>query len=207
MSTAWSIKGEYVEACSCAFLCPCITKNATTPATEDFCKFAMTYRIDSGRFGAVDLGGVSFAVIAQSKAIMSEGGWTLGVIVDDRASDEQANAIVEIASGRAGGPMAAMAPLIGDFRGVERHTIRFEMAGSRRATSIPGILEQEVEGIPSVATPGEFVAIDNTFHPANKRLNLATAIKNVIACFDIRWTDASNRRNGHFASFAWSGSA
>ena len=52
MNSTWSIAGEYMEACSCDFLCPCITKNATTPATEDFCKFAMTYRVDSGSFGA-----------------------------------------------------------------------------------------------------------------------------------------------------------
>jgi hypothetical protein len=60
--------------------------------------------------------------------------------------------------------------------------------------------EQEVEGVPSVSASGECLAIDNTFHPANKRLNLATAVKNLIACFGIRWDDATDR-NGHFASF------
>lgn len=207
MSNAWSISGEYLEACSCAYLCPCATSNATAPATEDFCKFAMTYRIDTGRFGATELGGVTFAVVAQSKAIMAEGGWAVGVIVDERVTDDQANAVVEIASGRAGGPMAAMAPLIADFRGVERRPIRFALAGGRRAVTIAGMLEQEVEGVPSVSVPGECLALDNTFHPANKRLNLATALKNVISCFGIRWSDDSHRRNGHFAPFAWSGSA
>jgi hypothetical protein len=166
----------------------------------------MTYRIDSGRFGGIDLGGVSFAVVAESKAVMGTGDWIVGVIVDDRATQEQADAIVAIASGRAGGPLAALAPLIADFRGVERHPIRFEMAAHRRAVTIPGVLEQEVEGVPSVSASGECLAIDNTFHPANKRLNLATAVKNLIACFGIRWDDATDR-NGHFASFAWHGSA
>jgi hypothetical protein len=102
--------------------------------------------------------------------------------------------------------MAAVSPLVGEFRGLERHPIRFEMTGTRRAVTIPGVLEQQVEGVPSVAAPGECLAIDNTFHPANKRLNLATALKNVINCFGIRWTDATNR-NGHFAAFAWHGPA
>ena len=207
MSSAWSIRGEYLEACSCAYLCPCATSNATAPATEEFCRFAMTYRIDAGRFGTTDLAGVTFVVVGESKAVMAEGGWIVGLVVDERATEEQANAIVEIASGRAGGPMAAMAPLIADFRGVERHPIRFELAGHRRDVTIAGILEQSVEGVPSVSAPGQCLALDNTFHPANRRLSLATALRNVIDCFGIRWVDDSNRRNGHFAPFAWGSSA
>lgn len=207
MSTNWSIVGEYLEACSCEYLCPCITSNATAPATEGFCRFAMTYRIDSGRFGELDLGGVKFAVVAESKAVMGVGDWIVGVIVDEGATQAQADAIAQIASGQAGGPLAALAPLIADFRGIERHPIRFEMTANRRAVTIPGILEQAVEGVPSVSASGECLAIDNTFHPANKRLNLATAVKNLIACFGIRWDDSSNQRNGHFAPFAWQGAA
>ena len=39
----WTMKGQYMEACSCNFLCPCIPKNATTPATHDFCKVALAF--------------------------------------------------------------------------------------------------------------------------------------------------------------------
>lgn len=207
MSQPWSITGEYMEACSCAYLCPCILSNATGPATEDFCTFTMTYRIDSGSFGTVDLVGVCFTVIAQSKAIMAQGGWILGLIVDSSASGAQADAIGEIASGRAGGPIAALAPLMGEFRGVERHPIRFEIDGTQRRLTIPGVIEQSIEGVPSVSVPGECLAIDNTFHPANKRLGLATTIKNLVACFGLRWDDTSGGRNGHFAPFSWHGSA
>ena len=206
MGERWTIEGQFAEACSCEFLCPCITSNATAPASNDFCRFAMTYRIDAGRYGAMDLAGVRFAVVAESKAVMSEGDWIMGVIVDDGASDAQADAISAIASGRAGGPLAAFAPLVAEFRGVERHPIRVEIDGNRRAVTIPGILEQTVEGVPSIATGGECLAIDNVFHPANKRLNLATALENVIACFGIAWKDATHR-NGHFAAFAWNGSS
>lgn len=206
MGNDWKIEGEYAEACSCEFLCPCITSNATARASNDFCRFAMTYRIDSGRYGTVDLSGVTFAVVGQSRAVMSEGGWVMGVLVDESASDAQADAIGEIASGRVGGPLAAFAPLVADFRGVERQAIRFEVDGSRRTVAAPGVLEQTVEGVPSAVAEGQCVAIDNTFHPANARLNLAHAVKNLIACFGISWNDADHR-NGHFAPFAWSGSA
>jgi len=37
MSEAWSIAGEFMEACSCTFLCPCAPSNASAPATEASC--------------------------------------------------------------------------------------------------------------------------------------------------------------------------
>lgn len=205
MSTSWSVEGEYMEACSCDFLCPCITQNSTTPASHDFCKVAMTYDVRSGRFGAVDLAGVCFAVVAQSKAIMSEGGWALGVIVDDRATDAQAEAIAAIASGQAGGPLAGFAPLVAEFRGLSRARIDFTAEGHRRSVSIDGQLAQTVEGVPSVSVSGACLAIDNTLHPANRRLNLATALKNMIRCFGIEWDAPAGRTNGHFAPFSWQG--
>ena len=205
MATPWSINGEYMEACSCDFLCPCITHNSTTPATNDFCKAAMTFAITQGNFGDTALNGVRFAVIAQSKAIMSQGEWALGVIVDNSASEAQVAAIGAIASGQAGGPLAAFAPLVSDFRGVTRADIVFSAKDHQRTVSIAGQLEQSVQGVPSLSAPGECIAIDNALHPANRRLNLATAIKNVIRVFGIEWDAPGGRTNGHFAPFAWDG--
>lgn len=205
MATSWSLNGEYMEACSCDFLCPCITQNSTTPATHEFCKVAMTFEVAKGHFGTTDLDGVRFAVIAQSKAVMSQGDWALGVIVDEQATDAQVAAIAAIASGQVGGPLAGFAPLVSDFRGVTRAPIAFQAAAHTRTVSIPGQLEQHVEGVPSLSAPGECIAIDNTLHPANRRLNLATAIKNFISSFGISWNAPSGRTNGHFAPFAWAG--
>jgi hypothetical protein len=207
MSTAWTIRGEFAEACSCAFLCPCITSNAAAKATEGFCTFAMTYRIDAGRFGTVDLDGVTFSLIAQSQAVMAAGGWVVGLVVDERASDAQADAVAAIAGGRAGGPFAALAPLIADFRGVERHPIHFAVNGHQRTVSSPGLLEQAVDGVPSLLATGECLAIEGGFHPANRRLALATAAKNLVSAFGLSWKDAGSGRNAHFAPFAWSGAA
>jgi hypothetical protein len=207
MGDAWAIDGEYMEACSCDYLCPCITSNATAAATQGFCIFAMTYRIDHGRFGTVDLSGLTFAIVAKSEAVMSAGNWVLGVIVDDRASDAQAAALADIATGKAGGPMAAFAPLVGELRGVERRPIRFTVEGARRSVTIGGDLEQSIEGVPSPTTPGACLGIDNTFHPANSRLNLAHAQTNVVKCFGLQWSDASGTTNGHFAPFGWGGNA
>ncbi len=46
-----------------------------------------------------------------------------------------------IGSGQAGGPMAAVGPLVSTFAGAEAKAIRIERSGMRRSVSIPGVLD------------------------------------------------------------------
>ena len=200
---AWRVSGDYFETCSCDFICPCISANMAARPTKGECFFAFAFRVDQGRFGAVALDGLAFAVVGVAPGVMGEGNWKVGLIVDDRASAEQQQAITAIASGQAGGPMAALGPLIATFLGVESKPIRFEKSGLKRSLSIPGLLEQAVEGVASAANPSETLVIDNTLHPANPRLALAHAVQSRLRAFGLAWEDTSGRNNGHFAPFAW----
>ena len=205
MATKWSAKGEYMEACSCDFLCPCIPKNATTPATHDFCKVALAFDISEGSFGDTSLAGVRWVFFAQSKAIMGEGEWIGGLVIDPSASDEQVAAIAAICGPDAGDGPGRFAPFISDMRGIERHPVEFRKDGKHVSVKVDGLLDQAVEGVDSLTAEGECVAIDNTFHPVNSRLNLASAVRNMINAFGISFEDMSGRTNGHFASFDWVG--
>ena len=207
MPTPWSASGEYMEACSCDFLCPCIPKNSTTPATHDFCKVALAFEISKGTYGDTDMAGVRFLMVAQSKAIMSHGEWIGGLIIDNSASDEQVAAVAAIAGAEGNGPLSKFAPLISDFRGVERADVKFDKTDKGCNVVVDGMVDQSVVGVESMSKPGEFVCIDNSFHPVNPRLNFATAVKNVIRCFGIEWEDKEQRTNGHFAPFDWAGEA
>ncbi|MBK6659620.1 MAG: DUF1326 domain-containing protein [Proteobacteria bacterium] len=207
MATSWAVKGEYMEACSCDFLCPCIVKNMSLPATHEFCKVALTFEITAGHFGDVKLDGVRFTMFAQSLALMSAGQWIGGLVIDSRASDDQAAAVGTIASAAGNGPLAMFAPLIADFRGVERALIEYERNDATHTVRIAGLLDQSVTGVASMTAPGQCIAIDNTAHPVSKRLNLATAVRNVIDAFGILWRDTSGNNNGHFSPFDWQGQA
>lgn len=207
MAIAWSVKGEFMEACSCNFLCPCITSNLAGPATHDFCKAAMAFEIQSGEFGGTPMGGVRFAFCLQSKAVMAMGDIIAGVIVDTSATDEQVAAVGAIVSGSGGGPLAMLDPLISEFRGIERQSIEFVKDGKHASVKINGILDQAVEGIESPAVEGQCLTIDNTVHPVNTRLNLAVTTRNTINAFGIEWNDSGGNNNGHFASFDWQGEA
>ena len=205
MGTKWSAKGEYMEACSCDFLCPCIPKNSTTPATYDYCKVALAFDTAEGHVGDVDISGIRWVLFVQSKAIMSEGDWIAGLVIDESASDAQADAIARLATPEAGAGIGLFAPAISDFRGVERKAIEFVKNGKHVSVKIDGMLDQAVEGVESASVEGSCVAIDNTAHAVNKRLNLASAVRNMINAFGIQWEDNSGKTNGHFAPFDWDG--
>ena len=203
MAESWRIEGQYFETCNCEFLCPCISSNMAARPDEGDCAVALAFHIDRGAKHRVALDDLSFIVVARSPGPMIDGGWTVGLIVDERASQEQADAILAIASGQAGGPMAAMAPLIGNFVGVERRPIRFEADGLRYAVTAGDLVDQACEGVPSPVADGQPLVIDNTLHPANPRLALAKATRSRFNAFGIGWSDTVGNRNGHFAPFRW----
>ena len=200
---SWQLSGDYFETCSCDYLCPCLPTNLTGQPTKGHCFFAFAFHVDRGRYGSVALDGLNFAVVGLSPGVMVNGNWSVGLITDERASQEQQQALATIASGQGGGPMAALAPLIGKFLGAQAKPIHFQKNGMKRSVSIPGVLDQAVEGVESPAKPGEPLYIDNTLHPANARLALARSAKSHLHVFDLNWDDTSGQNNGHFAPSNW----
>jgi hypothetical protein len=199
----WEISGEYMESCNCDYLCPCIYTNPQAPATHEHCTALMVYRIDRGHHGEVSLDGLKFALVIRSKPVMSDGDWVFACVVDEKADDAQRQALAGIASGKSGGPPQMMRDnLVSDFRGVEFRRIDFTADGLRRTTEIPGILAFEIEGVASRNRSGEPFYIDNTSHPANRRLALARAKKTEVQGFGLALSLAGKGNNGHIASFS-----
>ncbi len=200
----WHIDGEYMETCNCDFLCPCITSNLSATPTDGECKAAVAMRIGKGEMDGVKLDGLSFIVMMHSPAAMGAGNMTVGLIVDDRASDKQVEAISAIATGAAGGPMAALGPLVGRIAGVEKRPISFNIDGLKRTVKAGELVDQAIEGVASAGDPAQAICVDNTAHPVSSRLSLAKATRSMFNVFGINWNDSSGTRNGHFAPFSWS---
>jgi hypothetical protein len=201
-NVSWQISGEYFEACSCDSVCPCPTSGLAARPTKGSCDAGLVFHVQRGRYGSTTLDGLSFAVLLHTPGPMIQGNWTVGLVLDERASAPQREALTTIASGQGGGPMAALGPLIGTFAGTEAKPIRIESAGMRRSVSIPGMLDLAVEGIPG-ASQGEPIYFDNVGHPAASRLALAKASRSHMHGFGIDWDETSGRNNGHFAPFSW----
>jgi len=198
----WTISGEYFEACSCDSVCPCPTSGLAARPTKGSCDAGLVFHVQRGQYGSTRLDGLSFAVLLHTPGAMIQGNWTVGLVLDERASKEQREALTTIASGQGGGPMAALGPLIGTFAGAAAKPIKIESSGMRRSVSITGMLDLAVEGIPG-ANQGEPIYLDNVGHPAASRLALAKASRSHMHAFGIDWDETSGRNNGHFAPFAW----
>ena len=201
----WRVEGQYMETCNCSYLCPCISSNLAARPTEGDCKVAIAMRIDRGEKDGLKLDGLSFIVLIHSPKAMGEGNMTVGLIVDERATDQQAEAIGAIATGAAGGPMAALGPLVGRIAGVEKRPISFEVDGLKRSVRAGDLIDQACEGVPGPVRAGEPIHLENTCHPVNSTIALAKATRSRMHAFGINWDDASGTRNGHFAPFAWAG--
>jgi hypothetical protein len=201
----WQISGEYFEACNCDFVCPCPTSGMAARPTQGHCDAGLVFRVERGRYGGTALDGLSFAVLLHTPGPMVEGNWTVGLILDERASAEQREALTTIASGQGGGPMAAVGPLVGRFAGAEAKPITIEKSGMHRSVSIPGVLDLAIDAVTG-AKQSEPIYFDNVGHPAASRLALAKASRSHMHAFGIDWDDTSGRNNGHFAPFAWSSS-
>lgn len=204
-SASWQVSGDYFETCSCDFLCPCLPSNLAAKPTRGTCHAALVFHVEQGDYQGLSLDGLNFAVLLQTPDAMGLGNWSVGVVTDQAASPDQQQALVAIASGQAGGPMAALSPLIGNFLGVEARPIHYQKNGLNRSVSIPGILDQEAAGLPSAVVQGEPIYIDNTAHPANSRLALARAVRSHLHAFGLDWDDTTGQNNGHFAPFNWRG--
>ena len=201
----WNIQGQYMETCNCTMVCPCITSNLTAQPTEGSCKAAVALRIDKGEKDGIRLDGLSFIVMIHSPAAMAEGNKTVGLIIDDRATQEQTDAIAAIASGAAGGPMAALGPLVGQMAGVERRPITFTQNGLDYSVKAGELVDQACKGVASAMDPSQAIVLDNVAHPVSSRLSLAKATRSLFSVFGISWKDTSGTRNAHFAPFSWAG--
>ena len=202
----WTIRGEYMESCNCDYLCPCIYTNPQGPATYDHCTAVMVFRIDQGNSGDTGLDGLKFALVIRSGRVMADGNWVFAGVVDEKADAAQRQALAAIVGGEAGGPPGMIRDhLVDDFRGVRFAPIEFAMQGLERRAAIPGVAEFEIEGVASRNRGGDPYYIDNTGHPANRRLALARSKAIHVHGFGLDLDLVGQGNNGHFAPFAWAG--
>jgi hypothetical protein len=196
---AWTLKGNYVETCSCELMCPC-NLSFDHGATYDYCRVTLVFDILEGDVEGTDIGGLKVALIADSPKVMTEGNWKLGVFVDEQASEEQGDKLVQVFSGQLGGPMGALAPLVGEILGVERARIEVQDDGVRHSVRIGEGGDFEIEDIvPFGVETGQPVRFDGMFHPVGSDLTMAEAKRSQIDAFGIRYEGKTGLSKSEFA--------
>jgi hypothetical protein len=197
---AWNLTGSYVETCSCELMCPC-NLSMDHGATYDFCRVTLVFDLRAGQIEGTEVAGRKVALIADTPKVMTEGNWRLGVYVDDGASDEQFDKLVKLFGGQLGGPMGALAPLVGEVVGVERAVIEVTDDGLRHSVRVADTIDFEIEDIvPFGVDNGQPVRFQGMFHPVASDLTMAEARHARIDAFGI----AYEARTGlSTSSFSW----
>ncbi len=196
---SWSLKGSYVETCSCELMCPC-NLSFDHGATYDYCRVTLAFSIRQGEVEGTDIAGRRVVMIADTPKVMTDGNWRLGVFIDDQATDDQFDKLVKVFSGQLGGPMAGLAPLVGEILGVERAAIEVDDDGLRHRVRVGDTIEFEIEDIvPFGVETGEPVRFSGMFHPVGSDLTMAEAKRSSIDAFGIQYQGKTGLSKSEFS--------
>ncbi|HXG42989.1 MAG TPA: DUF1326 domain-containing protein [Dehalococcoidia bacterium] len=200
----WTLVGDYFENCNCDVVCPCEVSPLgvmRAPPTQGHCDVFLAFHVDSGTYGDVALDGLNFVVVVHAPGAMAEGDWTVAAYLDERASPQQREALGAILSGHAGGPFAALGPLISRDLGAKVVPIQFRKEGRRRSVTIPGILDSTVEAVPGADPEAEVVK--RNAHPFFPEAVQAYGVRTTYSDHGLTWDNTG--KNADYASFRWSG--
>jgi hypothetical protein len=98
--TDWHIAGDEMVSCNCDWGCPC---QFNANPTHGNCRGVGVWSIREGHFGDVSLDGVRWGGLISWPGAIHEGNGTIQLVIDENASDEQREALLELASGQHGG--------------------------------------------------------------------------------------------------------
>jgi hypothetical protein len=154
MAAQWRFKAEYIKNCNCAPGCPC---DFWASPTNRACTGMAAYNIVQGSFNGVSLGGVILALIYHWPGPLHMGHGQVQPFISGHSTEEQRNALLTIASGKAGNAwFEVLASVIETVHTPKFVPIEFEFSLARRHARcvIPGELETVSEPIRNVVKGG-----------------------------------------------------
>jgi hypothetical protein len=159
--TPYRIEGSYYEACNCTAICPCRRQNGVSGglSTHGICDFLLSWSIERGEAGAIDLTGCRVCLAGSYSDDVDGKPWSVIIYIDERASEEQAEALANIFQGKFGGNIL-FTDEIAEVLGIRRARIELRHeagAESIRLADIGGaevVRAVEFDGTVSCGIPG-----------------------------------------------------
>jgi hypothetical protein len=158
----YDVEGSILEACSCSAPCPCWIGDDPHGGR---CDSFVAYRIDRGTIRGLDVSGLAFAFVARIPGNVLKGNWTAAVYVTDRATPEQKAAILDVWTGKCGGPLADLAALVSEIKGIHDAPIEFRLEKGKGTLRVGRLVEAEMapytdaRGMPTTITNTIFSTI------------------------------------------------
>jgi hypothetical protein len=139
---AYSLEGSILEVCNCDVLCPCWIGEDPDNGT---CDAVIGYHFDKGSINGTDVTGRSLIILGFVPGNILQGNWKVALVVDDKASEEQQQALVDVWTGKLGGPVADFSQLIGELVAVERAPVTYELSEGKGTLKVGSYVEAEME--------------------------------------------------------------
>ena len=140
----WKLSGTYFETCNCEAACPCVF---TSPPTDGDCTVLVAWHVERGSFEQTGLDDLNVALAVHSPGHMLQTKWKAAVYVDERARDDQKNALLTIFSGKAGGHPAVLASFVGEILGARSVPMRYHSDGKRAGLTVEGVTSAEIQAL------------------------------------------------------------
>ena len=153
----YNVKGQLLEVCTCKILCPCWVGEDPDGGT---CDGVLSWHIHKGTVNGTDVSGRTFTILTHIPGNILDGNWKVVVYVDDESTDEQQQALIDVWTGKLGGPVADLAQLVGQVLAVERAPVTFQVEGVAGRLVIGKAIEAELE--PFKGATGEPTALYDT---------------------------------------------
>jgi hypothetical protein len=97
IDTNWTIHGREFVNCNCSYGCPCQFNGLPT---HGHCRAVAGMEIEQGHHGATKLDGLKFVAIFRWPGAIHEGKGEAAVVVDERATEVQREALLRIICGQ-----------------------------------------------------------------------------------------------------------
>ena len=154
---AYHLEGRLLEVCNCKVLCPCWIGEDPDFGT---CDTIVAWHFDKGKIEGVDVAGTTIALIAHVPGNILQGNWRAAVYLSDNATPAQEEAILNVYTGKLGGPVADLVKLVGEVVSVERAPITFDVQGGKGPLKIGDAGYAELE--PYQGAMGGTTTLSNT---------------------------------------------
>ncbi len=135
------LDGTLLEACSCGGPCPCWVGDDPDGGR---CDSVNAYHVDRGQVGGVDVSNLSFVQVNQIPGNVLDGNWRAIFYIDDKATPEQREAILNVFSGKLGGALAGVASLVGERVAVHFVPIEHRVEGGKGTLRVGELVEAEM---------------------------------------------------------------
>jgi hypothetical protein len=154
---AYQLEGRLLEVCTCNILCPCWVGEDPDGGT---CDGLFAWHFDQGSVNGTDVTGRTFGWIGHIPGNILDGNWRIVVFIDEDATDEQQQALLDVWTGKLGGPIADLAQLVGEVITVERVPIEFTVEGVQGTVKFGDSASAKLE--PYKGATGESTTLNDT---------------------------------------------